>query len=72
MILHARQAPDEANFVSDSQPLLFYEAIAGYALKHLNNRGLLFFEFVLGAESVFLIFNSIQILEFHLQTQFGD
>ncbi len=36
--------PHLALFVSNEQPLLFYEAIADYALKNLTEDGLLFFE----------------------------
>ena len=36
--------PRQALFVSDNRPLLFYEAIADYADKHLNTGGFLFFE----------------------------
>lgn len=36
--------PHIALFVPDSKPLLFYEAIASYALTHLNCGGYLFFE----------------------------
>ncbi len=36
--------PRLALFVSDNRPLLFYEAIADYADKHLNTGGFLFFE----------------------------
>lgn len=36
--------PHTALFVPDTEPLLFYKAIAGFALEHLNNGGLLFFE----------------------------
>lgn len=36
--------PHTALFVPDEEPLLFYEAIARFALQHLNKNGLLFFE----------------------------
>lgn len=36
--------PGLALFVPDADPLLFYRAIADYALTHLTNGGLLFFE----------------------------
>lgn len=36
--------PDLALFVPDNDPLLFYKAIADYALKNLNDNGVLFFE----------------------------
>ena len=36
--------PHTALFVPDTQPLLFYEAIASFGLQHLHNNGLLFFE----------------------------
>jgi release factor glutamine methyltransferase len=36
--------PGEALFVSDSDPLLFYHRIAGFAQHHLNENGWLFFE----------------------------
>lgn len=36
--------PHTALFVPDEQPLLFYEAIASFGLRHLNNNSLLFFE----------------------------
>jgi release factor glutamine methyltransferase len=36
--------PSSALFVPDSNPLVFYNAVANYALKHLNNGGLVFFE----------------------------
>lgn len=36
--------PHSALFVSDDQPLVFYHAIAYFALKQLNNSGMLFFE----------------------------
>jgi release factor glutamine methyltransferase len=36
--------PELALFVPDNDPLLFYKAIANYALKNLNGKGLLFFE----------------------------
>ncbi len=36
--------PHEALFVSDENPLIFYEKIADLALQHLSKNGLLFFE----------------------------
>ena len=36
--------PELALFVPEENPLLFYERIAGFALKHLKNRGCLYFE----------------------------
>ena len=39
-----RHEPHEALFVLDDDPLLFYSAIARYALIHLRSEGLLFFE----------------------------
>ncbi|WP_316821979.1 peptide chain release factor N(5)-glutamine methyltransferase [Pedobacter gandavensis] len=36
--------PHLALFVPDEKPLLFYEAIADFAMKHLNEHGELFFE----------------------------
>ena len=36
--------PHLALFVSDENPLLFYETIANFALQHLNPNGFLFFE----------------------------
>ena len=36
--------PHEALFVNDQSPLIFYEAIADYALKYLKTNGFLFFE----------------------------
>jgi release factor glutamine methyltransferase len=36
--------PHRALFVSNEKPLTFYEAIANFALKNLENNGLLFFE----------------------------
>jgi release factor glutamine methyltransferase len=36
--------PHLALFVSNENPLLFYETIAHFALKHLNSNGFLFFE----------------------------
>ncbi|MFA9214729.1 MAG: peptide chain release factor N(5)-glutamine methyltransferase [Candidatus Methylacidiphilales bacterium] len=36
--------PHQALFVANNQPLLFYEAIANYALKYLKANGYLFFE----------------------------
>jgi len=36
--------PEEALFVEDSSPLIFYEKIAALALRYLNPNGKLFFE----------------------------
>ncbi len=36
--------PHQALFVANNKPLLFYEAIANYALKYLKTNGYLFFE----------------------------
>ena len=36
--------PHNALFVPDNDPLLFYRAIADFALQHLQPSGLLFFE----------------------------
>lgn len=36
--------PPKALFVSDSDPLLFYQRIAAFAMKYLHENGLLFFE----------------------------
>lgn len=36
--------PAEALFVSNEQPLLFYDVISDFALQHLNKNGQLFFE----------------------------
>ena len=36
--------PANALFVSDDEPLIFYNAVAKFALKHLNDGGLIFFE----------------------------
>ncbi|MDG2370310.1 MAG: protein-(glutamine-N5) methyltransferase, release factor-specific, partial [Flavobacteriales bacterium] len=36
--------PANALFVSDNNPLLFYNAVAKFALNHLNNGALIFFE----------------------------
>ncbi len=36
--------PHTALFVPNNRPLLFYESIAAFALKHLNRNGFLFFE----------------------------
>ena len=49
--------PHRALFVSNERPLVFYEAIADYALQNLQNRGLLFFEIneYLGKETVDLL-----------------
>lgn len=49
--------PHSALFVSDKNPLLFYDAIADLAKKHLNPKGKLFFEInqYLGKETVTLL-----------------
>lgn len=49
--------PHTALFVSNENPLIFYEAIANFALKNLANNGLLFFEIneYLGEETVNLL-----------------
>jgi len=46
--------PHLALFVSDEDPLIFYKAIADFALKKLNKNGLLFFEIneYLGLETI--------------------
>ncbi|PTT03603.1 peptide chain release factor N(5)-glutamine methyltransferase [Pedobacter sp. HMWF019] len=46
--------PHRALFVSNENPLIFYKAIANFALVHLNPQGLLFFEIneYLGKETV--------------------
>jgi release factor glutamine methyltransferase len=36
--------PHTALFVPENDPLIFYKAIADFAIKHLENKGLLFFE----------------------------
>ncbi len=45
--------PQEALFVANNSPLIFYEAIANYALQYLKKDGFLFFEInqVFGAET---------------------
>jgi len=45
--------PHEALFVANNSPLIFYEAIANYALQYLKKDGFLFFEInqVFGAET---------------------
>lgn len=59
--------PHRALFVSNENPLIFYEAIAEFALKSLTNQGLLFFEIneYLGKETVDLLnhkgFKNIQL-----------
>ena len=49
--------PHHALFVSDEKPLIFYEAIADFALKNLTDGGLLFFEINehLGQQTVSLL-----------------
>ncbi|WP_316766986.1 peptide chain release factor N(5)-glutamine methyltransferase [Pedobacter frigiditerrae] len=49
--------PHRALFVSNENPLIFYEAIADFALKNLSDNGLLFFEIneYLGEETVNLL-----------------
>lgn len=51
--------PHRALFVSNEKPLVFYEAIADFALKNLAKNGLLFFEIneYLGQETVDLLNN---------------
>ena len=51
------QEPHSALFVSDEEPLLFYKAIAEFALKTLNKAGLLFFEIneYLGSDTVAML-----------------
>jgi len=46
--------PPEALFVANNSPLIFYEAIANYALQYLKKDGFLFFEInqVFGAETL--------------------
>jgi release factor glutamine methyltransferase len=57
--------PHQALFVNNEEPLIFYKAIADYALLCLNKEGLLFFEInaALGGETVSMLkskgFNSI-------------
>ncbi|MES2652261.1 MAG: peptide chain release factor N(5)-glutamine methyltransferase [Bacteroidota bacterium] len=59
--------PHLALFVSNEKPLIFYEAIADFALKNLTNNGLLFFEIneYLGNETVQMLvdkgFNNIEL-----------
>ncbi|RZL43621.1 MAG: peptide chain release factor N(5)-glutamine methyltransferase [Pedobacter sp.] len=49
--------PHRALFVSNENPLIFYNAIADFAIKNLNSDGLLFFEIneYLGKETVALL-----------------
>ncbi|TKC10191.1 peptide chain release factor N(5)-glutamine methyltransferase [Pedobacter polaris] len=49
--------PHRALFVSNENPLIFYEAIANFALKNLSQKGLLFFEIneFLGQQTVDLL-----------------
>ena len=49
--------PHLALFVSDNEPLLFYNAITNFALKHLKKRGKIYFEInqKLGLETVKLL-----------------
>lgn len=49
--------PHGALFVSNENPLIFYEAIANFALKNLKNNGLLFFEIneYLGKQTIDLL-----------------
>jgi len=51
--------PHLALFVSDEKPLIFYEAIADFALSNLNDKGLLCFEIneYLGKEMVHMLTN---------------
>jgi len=59
--------PHLALFVDDENPLQFYEAITGLAVKHLNKKGILFFEIneFLGNEMIQLLkanhFKNIQL-----------
>lgn len=59
--------PHLALFVSNEKPLIFYEAIADFALKNLREDGLLFFEIneYLGKETINMLrvkgFNSIEL-----------
>ncbi|MFV0539837.1 MAG: peptide chain release factor N(5)-glutamine methyltransferase [Aestuariibaculum sp.] len=59
--------PHLALFVTDSDPLVFYKAITGYALTHLKKKGMLFFEIneFLGKEMIHLLtqshFKNIQL-----------
>ena len=61
--------PHLALFVSDDDPLVFYRAIAGYASKHLQKDGQLWFEInqYLGKETAHLIeeygFADVQVLK---------
>lgn len=51
------QEPHIALFVSDEEPLIFYRAIAEFALQNLNKTGLLFFEIneYLGQDTVAML-----------------
>jgi release factor glutamine methyltransferase len=51
--------PHTALFVPENDPLIFYKAIADFAIKHLENKGLLFFEINenFGKETVELLSN---------------
>ena len=51
--------PHQALFVSDENPLVFYEAIANFAVKNLNPNGYLFFEIneYLWAETLQILIN---------------
>lgn len=51
--------PHEALFVSDKNPLIFYEKIADLALQHLSENGFLFFEInqYLGNQTVEMLLN---------------
>lgn len=51
--------PHLALFVSDEDPLIFYKAIADFALSNLNENGMLFFEIneYLGSETIQMIKN---------------
>ena len=59
--------PHRALFVSNDNPLIFYDAIADFALKNLTENGLLFFEIneYLGQQTVDLLktkgFNNIEL-----------
>ncbi|WP_445752801.1 peptide chain release factor N(5)-glutamine methyltransferase [Polaribacter sp.] len=52
--------PHQALFVSDENPLIFYEKIADLALQHLSENGLLFFEInqYLGNQTVDMLTNN--------------
>jgi release factor glutamine methyltransferase len=54
-----KNEPHLALFVEDHNALVFYNAIANFALKHLTNKGVLYFEInqYLGQETVNLLIN---------------